>query len=155
MRLTSRPCRTGRQERESGASAVEFVLWTPFLLLLMFGSVQAGLGVFARHVAISGAQEGARTAREEAYDYEQSGQWKPNAEKVAKDWVTNLVGGLIADPTWEPQAFGSAAGVNPEAGVTVQFTMVSAVPFWQFTITASSQGPVECFYTTNEQCGAA
>ena len=64
MRVTPRSARRNRQDKESGATAIEFVVWTPLLFLFMFGSVQFGLAMFARHVAVTAAEEGARTARE-------------------------------------------------------------------------------------------
>lgn len=152
-RRLSRP---NRRDRESGATAIEFVLWTPLLFLLMFGSVQFGLAMFARHVAVTAAQEGARAGREQAYPDSLTPHpdaWKTNARDTAKKWVTDLIGGLVADPGWEPVADGGPTGQNPTVTVTVQFSIVSAVPGWRFTVSGVSQGPVECFYGTGNQEG--
>lgn len=152
-RRLSRP---NRRDRESGATAIEFVLWTPLLFLLMFGSVQFGLAMFARHVAVTAAQEGARAGREQAYPDSLTphpDQWKTNARDTAKQWVTELIGGLVADPRWEPVVTGDPTAGNPTVAVTVRFSIVSAVPWWQFTVSGASQGPVECFYGLEDQKG--
>lgn len=149
MRGNPRSSRPDRQERESGATAIEFVLWTPLLFLLMFGSVQFGLALFARHVAVSAAQEGARAAREQE---QVNGSWRAYAQGTAKTWVTKLIGGLVADPSWQPEILGPTRGAYPEVGVSVSFSIVSAIPGWQFDIGASSEGPIECYYTTAGNC---
>ena len=140
-----------RRDKESGATAVEFVVLTPILVLLMFASVQVGLALFAQHVAISAAQEGARTAREEAAN--PNGKWRADSTKVAKDWVTQLLGTLVSNtPTVQPQEPVSINAPHPEAGMNVQFTIVTVVPGWTFSFNETSVGPVECFYTPQGVC---
>ena len=139
------------RDRESGATAVEFVVWTPLLFLIMFGSVQAGLGLFAAHVATSAAQQGARTAREQADDT--AVDWRADSTTAATNWVTGLLGDLVAGPptaqALEPVPVGAA---DPQVGVSVQFSINSAVPGWSFDLHAQSVGPVECFYTPAGLC---
>jgi Flp pilus assembly protein TadG len=148
MRGDSRVPRANRRERESGATAIEFVLWTPLLFLLMFGSVQFGLAMFARHVAVTAAQEGARSAREHL---ETDRQWRPHATAAARDWVDNLIGGLLTGDL-QAQIVGPTKGAYPEVGVSVSFSIVSAVPGWNIKVGATSEGPIECYYTTAGQC---
>ncbi|WP_281415351.1 TadE/TadG family type IV pilus assembly protein [Actinospica durhamensis] len=151
MRGVSRPSRRTRRDRESGASAIEFVAWTPLLFLFMFGSIQFGLAMFARHVAVTAAQEGARTAREQA---ETNTAWRNSARGVAKNWVNELIGGLVLNTGWQPKTIGPQGATYPEVGVSVSFQIVSAVPGWHFTIDATSQGPIECYYSKAGKCVA-
>ena len=143
--------RRRQRERESGATAIEFVVFTPLLFLLMFGSVQIGLALFARHVAVSAAQEGARKARETAVS--PTTDWRTAATSTATGWVTQLLGSMVQGaPTAQPLEPVSLANAFPEVGVSVQFQVVSVVPFWTFSVSSSSVGPVECFYQTNGHC---
>jgi hypothetical protein len=147
-----RPERDGGA-RESGATAVEFVVLTPLLFLLMFGSVQVGLALFARHVAISAAQEGARKAREEADD--PNADWRTDATNAATKWVTDLLRDLVdGTPTATPLAPVPVGQPDPQVGVSVHFSIASVVPGWHFTMAAQSVGPVECFYTPQGTCYA-
>ena len=140
-----------RRRDESGVTVVEFVVLTPILFLLMFGSVQIGLALFARHVAVSAAQEGAREAREDAAN--PNVDWQTESTSAATGWVTSLLSSLVqGTPT--AQAKGSPAGAYPEVGVSVQFSIVSVVPGWDFTLNATSVGPVECFYQVDGDCNA-
>ena len=139
------------REKESGATVVEFVVFTPLLFLLMFGSVQIGLALFARHVAVAAAQEGARKAREERANPKAS--WQSDAQTTTTGWVTQLLGDLVQG-TPQAQAFEKVplADPYPEVGVSVQFGVASVVPFWTFSVQSTSIGPVECFYTTDGHC---
>lgn len=140
-----------RGDRESGATAIEFVVLTPLLFLLMFGSVQIGLALFARHVAIAAAQEGARTAREQAAST--TVDWRTDSTQYAERWVNQLLGDLVdGQPTalaLEPVPVGEQ---DPQVGVSVQFSIASVVPGWTFALHAQSIGPVECFYTPAGYC---
>lgn len=142
--------RRGR-DGECGATAIEFVVLTPLLFLLMFGSVQIGLALFARHVAISAAQQGARTAREQAIST--TVDWRANSTTAAKNWVTQLVGDLLdGAPTAQALEPVPVGDQDPQVGVSVQFSIASVVPGWSFAMTAQSVGPVECFYTPAGYC---
>jgi Flp pilus assembly protein TadG len=140
---------------------VELVLWTPMLFVVMFAAVQVGLYLFAQHVATSAAQEGAREARDNAYPDEQAGvDWAGQSTSYAAGWAQDLIGGLIATngPALAPTAlpgsgyidFGTAQ--NPEAGVSLTFNVVSVIPYITFSVSASSEGPVECFYNDTGNC---
>lgn len=139
-----------RRERESGATAIEFVVLTPLLFLLMIGTVQVGLALFARHVAISAAQEGARTAREQAAG---TADWQGHATGTATTWVNQLLGELVSGgPTAAALAPVPVGDQNPQVGVSVRFQIATVVPAWTFTLSAQSVGPVECFYTPQGYC---
>ena len=140
-----------RRDRESGATAIEFVVLTPILFLLMFGSVQIGLALFARHVAVSAAQQGAREAREDAANT--NVDWQTESTGAATGWVTDLLSDLVQGaPTAQPVVRVPLQDPYPEVGVSVQFSIVSVVPGWDFTQNATSVGPVECFYDVNGFC---
>jgi Flp pilus assembly protein TadG len=51
---------TSRRQRERGASAVEFALVLPFLLLLIGGMVDFGRFFFTQNIVVNAAREGAR-----------------------------------------------------------------------------------------------
>ena len=150
MKVRSR----ARPDRESGASAVELVLWTPLLFLVMFAAVQFGLDLFAQHVANSAAQEGARQARDTAYG---DPNWAPKSTAYTAQWAVDLIGGLITTNPLSPTAL-PAGGINlntaqnPEVGVQITFSVVSVIPFVPLTVSASSEGPVECFYNVTGTC---
>ncbi|HET9173564.1 MAG TPA: TadE/TadG family type IV pilus assembly protein [Actinospica sp.] len=146
--------RRRRADRESGASAIELVLWTPVLFLVMFAAVQFGLDLFAQHVAASAAQEGARQARDTAYGDQ---TWQSDSTRYAEKWATDLIGGLIVPNSLNSTANPDTAidlntAQNPEVGVTVNFSVVSVIPFMPLNVSASSEGPVECFYNDAGQC---
>jgi len=124
------------------------VVWTPVLFLMMFVSVQVGLVMFARHVAVTAAQEGDRVGREEAYPYYTHGsaQWKRDAQNTATSWVNNLIGGLVDERSLSAVAAGDPGGTRPQVKLTVTFSIATAFPHWDLNVTGVSQGPVECFY---------
>jgi Flp pilus assembly protein TadG len=130
---------------------VELVVLTPLLFLLMFGSVQVGLVLFAQHVATSAAQEGARTAREQADN--PNANWPTLSTNEAKSWVTDLLGTLV-DGSPQAQALDPVpvGDQDPQVGVYVFFNVSTVMPGWTFTVTARSVGPVECFYTPAGYC---
>jgi Flp pilus assembly protein TadG len=51
-----------RLERDDGASAVEFALIAPLLILLLFGIIEFGIGFFQQQSAAAAAREAARRA---------------------------------------------------------------------------------------------
>jgi Flp pilus assembly protein TadG len=85
--------RTDR-DAESGVSAIEFVLYTPLLFLLLIGTVQFGMFFFARHVAIAAAQEADRTARAEAAD-PGAYNWEADATATGNQWIKTLAPNLL------------------------------------------------------------
>jgi Flp pilus assembly protein TadG len=140
-----------RRRDESGVTVVEFVIFTPILFLLMFGSVEIGLALFARHVAVTAAQEGARVAREDAANPKID--WQAASQTAAQGWVTDLLGNLVATaPVATPEQPVPLGGPYPEVGVNVTFSIVSVMPGLNFSENETSVGPVECFYTVNGDC---
>src|SRR6266436_966955 len=107
-------------DRESGVSAIEFVLLTPLLFFLIFATVQFAMYFFARHVAIASAQEGARVARAEAGNPAED--WSGDAKLKANAWINNLAPSLLG---------GSAvktASRNRGGDWTVSVTVTATVP---------------------------
>lgn len=54
--------RSRKARRERGSVTIEMVIIFPLLLTVLFGSVQTGLWFHNRSIAMTAAQEGARTA---------------------------------------------------------------------------------------------
>jgi Flp pilus assembly protein TadG len=137
-----------RRDAKRSVSAIEFVMLTPLAFFMIMMTVQFALYVFSRHVAIAAAQEGARVARTE-YATEPTA-WVSDAQTKASAWVTQLApslglpgGGPVA------QDVGRIDGVE-NVQVTVQVSVPSIIPWTStFTVTESSQGPVEQFVPDN------
>lgn len=139
-----------RRDRESGVTVVEFVLLSPILFILMFGTVELGLVTYAHHAAVAAAEQGARAGREDRYADPDG--WQTLAQNRAKNWVTSLVGGLVEQNSLTANGKSdSLAKQYPEVTVKVNFDMVSVVP-WSVSLSATSSGPVECFYTPGGIC---
>lgn len=134
---------------------MELVLWTPVLFLVMFAAVQFGLDLFAQHVANSAAQEGARQARQTAYDDQ---GWAGASTAYTEQWAQDLIGGLIVTNSLNSDAVPGTGAIDfqdtphPEVGVNVSFRVVSVIPFLPLNVSASSEGPVECFYDETGHC---
>lgn len=125
----SRPT-TGRRER--GAVAVELAMLLPLLLAMVLFSVQVGMWFYARSIALSAAEEGARTS-------------------AAR--TSSLDAGLTT-----ARQFAAAAGANGLTSVSitgsrsatsttvhVSGTAVRLVPFLPMTLTVTQSAtlPVE------------
>src|SRR4051794_1586676 len=78
--MHSRPCQ-GRREPDAGLSGLEAVFTIPVVMAMILGILQAAMWWYARQVALTAAQEGARAAR--AYQ-------ATNADGAAK--ATNYLG---------------------------------------------------------------
>lgn len=148
LSVTGRGGARRRRDAESGVSAIEFVILTPFLFFLIFATVQFAIYFFARHVAIAAAQEGDRVARAEAAT---SPNWKADATDKAKGWVGQLGPSLLV---LDPKDGGAVAGqvVNGNDW-SVSVTVSGSVPslmFWaHLTVSETSTGPVERFIPDN------
>jgi len=124
---------------ERGASVVELALIMPVVLMIILLVVQFTLIFHGRQVADAAAREGARVARGSGADAQ---GWKEAAERRARDIVRNIGPRMLQQVTVEAFQRGD------ERGVTVRGDAVAAVPLlpdMSFTITATSQGPIECF----------
>jgi Flp pilus assembly protein TadG len=137
-----------RRDAERGVSAIEFVMLTPLAFFMILMTVQFALYMFSRHVAIAAAQEGARVARDE-YATEPTGVWTSDAKAKATTWVTQLGPSLGMPSGPLAKAVGTVDGVE-NVQVVVQVSVPSIIPWTSnFTVTESSQGPVEQFVPDN------
>lgn len=133
-------------DRESGVSAIEFVLLTPLLFFLIFATVQFALYFFARHVAIAAAQEGARVARAEAANPAEATTWRGDAVAEAKVWINRLAPSLLPDALVPLPTQSGTPGANGwTVSVSVTATVPSLFPWANLTVTETSTGPVEQF----------
>ncbi|POM27255.1 TadE-like protein [Actinomadura rubteroloni] len=123
-----------RGRRDGGASAIEFAILTPVLLLVLLASVQFAMVYHARQVALAAAQAGARVARTDT-----GGDWRGRAVDKAGTDVRQIGPKLI-------EGLSVQAGQDgDERWVQVSGTAVRVVPFLTFSVTQRSQGPIECF----------
>jgi Flp pilus assembly protein TadG len=144
-----RPGRRGDRDAESGVSAIEFVLYTPLLFLMLFATVQFGMYFFARHVAIAAAQESDRVARAEA-DQSQF-NWSADAQTKGSAWIDTLAPSLLTGSSVVPcQTFGPPWTVT----VRVTATVPAIVPGMSMKVTESSTGVVEQYIAANGAGGA-
>jgi Flp pilus assembly protein TadG len=134
--------RAGNRDRESGTTAIEFMVWTPLLMFLIVVAVQLAMYLFAEHVASTAAQAGARAARED--EATESG-WQGAATDAAKSWVNNLIGtgsGATASAFVVKPAPNACTPAQVE--VTVTFKVYSV--WGTMTVTGKNEGPVENYY---------
>src|SRR5258708_6198838 len=136
-------------DRESGVSAIEFVLLTPLLFFLIFATVQFALYFFARHVAIAAAQEGARVARTEAGNPADAGLWSNDAKTKANAWINQLAPNLLDGSGVQTGSTGVQGTQDWTVSVTVTATVPSLFPWATMTVTETSAGPVEQFIPDN------
>nr|WP_265737004.1 TadE/TadG family type IV pilus assembly protein [Mangrovactinospora gilvigrisea] len=120
---------------ERGASAIEFVMLTPLLVLVLFAVVQFGMYFFARQVATSAAQAGARTARAEA---DSNAGWSADAVARAQQQISGLGSRMVVDPSVTAIRDGESVGVEVVA------RSPKLLPFIP-TIDVRSEGPIERF----------
>jgi len=131
------------KNRESGVSAIEFVLLTPLLFFLLFATVQFALYFFARHVAIAAAQEGDRVARAEAGN--PGRDWSGDAKTSASGWITQLAPNLLNGSLVTTDAAGHSGQEGWTVSVQVTATVPSLFPWANLTVSETSTGPVEQF----------
>lgn len=147
--MNLRPGRNGDRDAESGVSAIEFVLYTPILFLLLFGTVQFGMYFFARHVAIAAAQEADRVARAEAAQPDSG--WVQLTEQKGSGWINTLAPSLLTGSTVTPcQTFGPPWTVT----VRVTATVPAIFPGMSMKVTESSTGVVEQYIAAGGAGGA-
>src|SRR5437764_13025492 len=127
------PVRRLRGERGTAAETV--VIFPAFMMLLLM-IVQYALWLHASHVALAAAQEGARIARMATTNAaSQEGQ----GETKAKSFLSALGPNIISNPQV------SGFRTNDTARIVVTGNGTSIIPGFTFTITKSSEGPVERF----------
>jgi Flp pilus assembly protein TadG len=132
-----------RWRRDDGVSTIEFVLLTPVLFFFVFASVQFALYFYARHVAVSAAQAGARVARAEAADRPQDFQ-RAAVAKV-RSQVAQLGSGLLLDPRATATYRAGGALSQDVVRVEVDGDVPHIFPGLEFHVTVASEGPVEQF----------
>jgi Flp pilus assembly protein TadG len=128
--------------RDRGTTAIEFVVLTPIIFLMIFATVQFALYYFADHVALAAAQAGARKGRDQA-DADPTG-WYGQARTTARSYVRQLGPSLMSKPRYAPLG----DGVNT-AGIEVRANVVTVFPGLKFTVDEKVQGPVEKFVPDN------
>jgi Flp pilus assembly protein TadG len=125
------------RHRDAGSSAIELVLLTPLLIVIIFGLVQAALVWHAQHVVVAAAQQGARIARTDPGAGAATDPATVRAETIS--YLHQLGADLIGQPTV------SITRTPGWVTVTVTGHAVSLLPGATLTVHAVSRGPVEAF----------
>ena len=125
-------CRGG----DSGSSAVELVLITPALMLVVFVIVQAALYMHARHLVTAAAQHGARIARA-------AGMSTTAGTGDARSETLNYLHTVGGDMTNSPEVTVTRDATT--ATVVVHADAISILPGLHLSVTAASRGPLEQF----------
>lgn len=140
------PCVRRRfRVRDRGASTLELALLTPILLIVMLLVVQFAMIYHARHVALAGAQAGARLARSD-----EGAGWQARSRTKARTYVRQIGPRLLSAPHVD------ADGTADQRWVVVSGYAVEVVPFFRFRVSQRSGGPIECFRPdvgTGDTCG--
>jgi hypothetical protein len=135
---------------DEGMTAVEFVVLTPLLFLLLMLTVQFALFLFAKQAATAAVQNGARTARQEAASSgceSPTNTWSPDAVTATTGRARDLGGQLVLKPVVKT-AFTLDPLLNAEckiARVTVSLhsEVPSVFPGFGLTLDVHSGGPLE------------
>ena len=128
-----------RSGSDRGSSAIELAILAPVLLIISMLVIQWALWFEARGVALSAAQAGARTARQQQPGW--PAQSVTDATSFYNRVGTKLLGGSPNVPP--PQTVG-----NPPSQVYVSVSgqIPTLIPFIPpLTVTEKAGGPVECF----------
>jgi Flp pilus assembly protein TadG len=126
---------SGLRPDDRGSSSVELVLLAPALMFAIFLLIQAALYMHARHVALAGAQQGARLARTSSADSNALEQ----VRAATGSYLRQLGGGVLSDSQV------SVSNANGIARVDVTGRAVSIIPGITLTVRAHSAGPTEAF----------
>ena len=157
--------RLGRRGPDDGMSAVEFVVLTPLLFLLLMLTVQFAMYLFARQAAQAAVQDGGRKAREEAADVCLGGagrvdpagwstglKWQQDAGTAVTARARTLGGslldfqtlpnsGITADGTYDPDSPNECK--MSQVSVTFRADVPSLIPGWHLQVHVESHGPIE------------
>src|SRR5437588_11508358 len=125
-----------RRLRGEAGTAAETVVIFPVFITLLLMIVQYALWLHASHVALAAAQEGARVARMATTN-------APSQEQQGEAKARSFLGALGPNIIASPQVSGSRT--NDMARIQVTGSGTSIIPGFTFTITKSSEGPVERF----------
>jgi Flp pilus assembly protein TadG len=113
------------------------VVLTPLMVLLVMFVVQLGLHFHARTVLNAAAQDGARAVQ---YEDGTSADGVAAADQILNGSRSLLtVKSLDVDPG------------PPTVTVTITADLISVIPFWKGSITASASGPKEQFRPESER----
>lgn len=122
-------------DRQRGASAIEFAILAPILILTLLAVFQFAFYYYAREITLAAAQSGARVARTTP-----DGDWQGAAGQSARDSASKVGRGMLD------------GGVEVRAGqdgdqrwVEVSGKVVKVIPFLNFHVSQRSRGPIECF----------
>jgi Flp pilus assembly protein TadG len=132
---------------DRGSSAIELAILAPVLLILSMLVIQWALWFEARGVALSSAQAGARTAREQLPGW--PAQSVTDAQNFYNRVGTRLLSGVNASV--------SPAGGNPsQVYVTVGGKIPTLIPLIPpLSVNEKAGGPVECFRPYQPGAGTA
>ena len=144
----SRGRRSLRDDR--GMTAIEFVVLTPLLFLILMLTVQFALFLFAKQAATAAVQEGARTAREEAASKgcdSAAGTWEQDAVNIATSQAQAVGGQLVLNPSVKT-GFTTDPGLNAGCkisliSVSLHSDVPSVFPGFGLTIDVHAGGPRE------------
>jgi Flp pilus assembly protein TadG len=147
--------RGGRSLRDDrGMTAIEFVILTPLLFLMLMLMVQFALYLFAKQAATAAVQEGARKAREQAatgtlpQDCDApSAPWQQQAVDAAIQQSQILGGQLLLHPT-AAASFTTDPGLNADCKISLvrvdlHSNVPSVFPGFGLAIDVHAGGPVE------------
>lgn len=130
MSPTSRWTQLRREpERGGGRGSLSWVILIPVALLLVFGTVQAGVYFYARQLALQAAQTGV-----------QSGRLEPVSPGRAEQRAQQFLGQAAGD--WLSEVTVSANG-GDVIRVTVTGQSLSLVPGVTFSVDQTAAGSAE------------
>lgn len=133
MRVTR--ARVPRADGDRGSFTLELAILFPTFLLLVLVIVQAALYFFARSIAMSAAQEGARTARLQGHQLTEG-------QLAATRFATDQGDGVLTNTSV------STTGSTPtQVSVAVTGRVLTVVPGLSLTIRQVAQAPRERYTT--------
>jgi Flp pilus assembly protein TadG len=134
---------------DRGMSAVEFVILTPLLFLLLMLTVQFALFLFAKQAATAAVQAGARTAREEAAKGcdSDTATWQQDAAAAVTGRARALGGQLVLNPVVKT-TFTLDPTLNADCRISLvrvdlHSNVPSVFPGFGLTIDVHAGGPLE------------
>ncbi|NUR27907.1 MAG: pilus assembly protein [Catenulispora sp.] len=131
-------------------TAIEFVVLTPLLFLLLMLTVQFALFLFAKQAATAAVQNGARTARQEAASEgceSPTNTWSQDAVSATTGRARDLGGRLVLKPVVKT-AFTLDPLLNADCKisrvtVSLHSEVPSVFPGFALTLDVHSGGPLE------------
>jgi Flp pilus assembly protein TadG len=124
--------RAAVSERERGYSVLEAAITLPAMILLLMVIVQWAIVWHARSVAAAAAREGLRTAQ--AYQAT-AAQGQADADSYLQQVA----------PRSLPDATVSVRRAAGTVTVTVRASVMSVIPFGDFSVDETASGPIETF----------